>query len=352
MEKNPIFKNYKTKGLYLLLWASITCAQILIEHAATPQPLEYITLDAILFNFLFATLLLPLWYPVRFNGWEYKTWRFNIIAQLLLLLLFIALSISAGYFIMWLLFPDHSAYIDYLQFTHAWKIIQASTAYIITILVYYLYLYVQKLREKAANEIRLNRLIKDNELNRLKSQINPHFLFNSLNSLNSLIIRHPGQAQKMLLELSDYLRYTVLADNAIYATLQHEIENIERYLAIEKLRFGDKLTYRRTIDPPCLPLKIPAMILQPLFENAVKHGLYESLQTIHIHISAKTDSRHLTVTITNNCDTTNETHKKGAGAGLKNIRERLLLSYGTDAALHTQITGGTFTAILQIPAQQ
>ncbi|MDR0581328.1 MAG: histidine kinase [Prevotellaceae bacterium] len=349
MEKNPIFKNNKTRLLYLLIWTGITGGQIEIIHITTGYSLEYIILDALVFNVLFAALLIPVWYPVRFNGWEYKSWRFNVVVHLALVLLFISLSASTGYFIMWLLDTDNNNYMTYLQQTHGQKIVQGCVLYLVMVLVYYLYIHVEKLREKAANEIRLNQLIKDNELNRLKSQINPHFLFNSLNSVNSLIIHHPEQAQKMLVELSDYLRYAVLADNAIYSSLQHEMENIERYLAIEKLRFGDKLVYERTIDPACLPLKIPAMLLQPLFENAVKHGVYESLQTVRINVTAKVDGTQVIIVITNNYDAGNESQKKGSGTGLKNIRERLRLSYGATASLHTKMEDGKFIAILQIP---
>jgi sensor histidine kinase YesM len=349
MEKNPIFKSYKTRLLYLFIWMVIAGAQILIINATRRFLLEYVIIDSLVFNLLFAALLIPVWYPVRFNGWEHKTWQFNVFVHLFLVSLFISLSLSTGYFIMWLFGTDSNYYMHYLQMTHWWKIIQGSMFYLIIVLVYYLYIHVEKLREKAANEIRLNRLIKDNELNLLKSQINPHFLFNSLNSLNSLIIRHPEQAQKMLVELSDYLRYAVLANNAIYSSLQHELENIERYLAIEKLRFGEKLIYERTIDPACLSLKIPAMLLQPLFENAVKHGVYESLQTVYINVSATVDEQQVTIVISNNYDDGHESQKKGAGAGLKNIRERLRLSYGATASLHTKVADGKFIAILQIP---
>ncbi|MDR2801977.1 MAG: histidine kinase [Prevotellaceae bacterium] len=349
MEKNPILKNYKTKLLYLFVWMGIAYVEILIINATTNYSLEYIIFDALVFNALYAALLIPVWYPVRFNGWEHKSWQFNVVVHLMLVLLYISLSVSAGYFIVWLLDTGSETYQSYLQLTHGWKIIQGCMFYLIMVLVYYLCIHVEKLREKADNEIRLHQLIKDNELNRLKSQINPHFLFNSLNSVNSLIISHPEQAQKMLVELSDYLRYAVLATNTIYASLQHEVENIERYLSIEKLRFGEKLVYERNIDPACLPLKIPAMLLQPLFENAVKHGVYESLQTVCIHVSAKVDGTHVVVVISNNYDAGNESQKKGSGTGLKNIRERLRLSYGAAASLHTKMEDGKFIAALQIP---
>jgi sensor histidine kinase YesM len=328
--------------------------QILVIGTNSRYPLEYVIMDAIVFHCLFAALLVPVWYPVHFSGWEHKTWQFTTIVHLHLVLLYVSLSLSTGYFIMWLFATDTNSYMVYLQWTHWWKIMQGFGFYLVAVLIYYLYLHVEKLREKAENEIHLNQLIKDNELKSLKSQINPHFLFNSLNSVNSLIISHPERAQKMLVELSDYLRHAVLASNAIYSSLQHEIENIERYLAIEKLRFGEKLIYERNIEPGCLPLKIPAMLLQPLLENAVKHGVYESLQTVYINVTVTGNGQHITITVSNSCNAGNEPQQKkqGAGAGLKNIRARLRLSYGSAASLLTKVENGKFIAILQIPTEK
>jgi sensor histidine kinase YesM len=347
--KNPILQNYQSKLLYVALWAIITAGQVSSIAAIFSIPWGYLITEALVFNTIYACLLIPVWYPVRFNGWERKTWQFNTLVHLFLVELFVALSLSLGSFIMWLLATDSNQYMAYLQFLRWWKIVPGFMCYLVTVLVYYLYIHVEKLREKAANEIRLNQLIKDNELNLLKSQINPHFLFNSLNSLNALILRQPEQAQKMLVALSDYLRYAVLANNTIYATVQHEIENSERYLSIEKLRFGDKLVYELCVDPACLPLQLPAMLLQPLFENAVKHGVYESLQTVHIHAGVTREAHCLTIAVSNDYDAGDVTQKKGSGTGLTNIRERLRLSYGGAATLQTTAENGKFTAILKIP---
>ena len=206
------------------------------------------------------------------------------------------------------------------------------------------------MNEKAVNEIRLNRLLKDGELNLLKSQINPHFLFNSMNSVNSLIIKNPEQAQKMLVALSDYLRYAVLATNSQYSHIAGEMENIARYLSIEQLRFGDKLHYEPDIDPSALSVEIPAMLLQPLFENAIKHGVYESLDTVRIVTKITKDSQYLNIELSNDFDEEGVSQKKGSGTGLQNIRERLRLLYGTSAAMQTKAEHGVFRVILKIPA--
>jgi LytS/YehU family sensor histidine kinase len=242
----------------------------------------------------------------------------------------------------------NAEYRHFLGISLWWKALEGLLFYVVTVLVYYLYLYMEQLNEKAANEIRLNRLLRDGELNLLKSQINPHFLFNSMNSVNSLIIRNPEQAQKMLVALSDYLRYAVLSSNRVYSCIADEMENIDRYLFIEQLRFGDRLQYKQEIDPAALTAEIPAMLLQPLFENAIKHGVYESLETVRIVAKITKERQYLNIELSNDFDEEGIAQKKGSGTGLKNIRERLRLMYGTSATIQTKAEKGVFTVMLKI----
>ncbi|GHT14325.1 hypothetical protein AGMMS4956_11940 [Bacteroidia bacterium] len=350
MEKNPILLSYKTELLYISIWVVLTLAQIIITSHYFSLSAEYLIVDKIIFNTCFAVFLLPVWYPVRYNRWERKAWWVHVFAHLCIFAVYIIASLLVGYTLMWFYAGSHSDYMFHLHHSVWHRFIAGMLFYLITVLVYYLYIYIKQLNIKVANEIRLNQLIKDHELNLLKSQINPHFLFNSLNSLNALIIQNPEQSQKMLVALSEYLRYAVLANNNAYSTLQSELHNVKRYLAIEQLRFGNKLTYTFDIDPATDAVKIPSMLLQPLFENAVKHGVYESLQQVSIHVATACSSdRYVTLTIDNEYDANNIAPKKGSGTGLANIRARLQLSYGDKASLQTKIENGKFVATLKIP---
>lgn len=348
MNKNPINQDYRWQLLYIGIWMFLSSIQIAVLYATTNMPLIYSMADTIVFNGLFALLALLLWYPVRFSTWKRKTWYFNQLAHLLLSSIVITFWVLAGYMIMRIFVAD-SNYITFLNHSIWWKVLEGFLFYTLIVLIYYLYTYIVRLNEKVSNEIKLNQLIKDGELNLLKSQINPHFLFNSLNSVNSMIIRNPGQAQKMLAALSDYLRYAVLSNDRIYATLHEEIENNERYLSIEKLRFGDKLVYEPIIDPSCLRVTIPSMLLQPLFENAIKHGVYESLETVSIQVTIFRTKDILYIKIMNNYDVENPSKKRGLGTGLQNIRERLRLLYGSSASFQTKTDEGKFIALLTIP---
>ena len=346
---NPIFGNYRSRRLYSGIWAMVAAGQTVVAHLATRLPFGFALADSVVFSVLMACFIIPLWYPVRFNRWEYRSGRFNIAAHVVMAGVFVVAWLLAAYALCLPIAAANPEYRRFLTLSLWWKTLEGILFYILAVLVYYIYVYMERLNEKAENEIRLNHLIKDSELNMLKSQINPHFLFNGLNSVNSLIISNSEQAQKMLVALSDYLRYAVLSTNNMYSNVADEMENIERYLAVEKLRFGEKLAYKYEIDPECLSAEIPSMLLQPLFENAVKHGVYESLETVRIMAKVTRGNRYLDIEISNNFDEEGVSQKKGSGTGLHNIRERLRLLYGNAAAMHTKAEQGIFTVILKIP---
>ena len=336
--------------LYAGIWMLVVIVQtVAVYMSATDLPFGYVFFDSFVFCFLFACYILHLWYPVRFNRWERRTMGFIITVHISLACAIVIFWLFTACGLCFLIMPDDAAYRQFLNLSLRWKAFEGALLYIIIILAYYLYIHIDQLNEKANNEIHLNKLLKDAELNMLKSQINPHFLFNSINSVNSLILRNPEQAQKMLVALSDYLRYTVLATNRIYSCVSDEMENIARYLSIEKLRFGDKLLYESHIDKSCLDAEIPAMLLQPLFENAIKHGVYESLETVRIVAKITKDSQYLNIELRNDFDAEDVSQKKGSSTGLHNIRERLRLLYGTTAAMQTKAENNVFSAMLKIP---
>ncbi|MDR0713731.1 MAG: histidine kinase [Bacteroidales bacterium] len=350
MIKNPILQSAGSRLLYLLIWTIITCIDVIILSTKIDLPIEYALLETLVFNILFAFCILPLWYPVRFSGWEHQTWLFNLTAHFALVCIYLAVCLLTGYLIVLSVASDRQ-YADHLC-SFVWiKISRGALTYLITLLIYYLYVYLNQLKEKTSNEIRLNNLLKDGELNLLKSQINPHFLFNSLNSVSSLIVTHPEKAQQMLVALSEYLRYAVLSTHRVYSRIEEEMENIHRYLSIEKLRFGDKLVYNAMIAPEALKATVPAMLLQPLFENAVKHGIYESLETVCITITVSCEGQDLRIVISNDYDG-HPSVQKGSGTGLQNVRERLRLLYDTAANMHVKMENGKFTVTLDIKRKE
>ena len=331
-------------------WLIVAVVQtVAVYFTAAGLPFLYILADSAIFCLILACCIIVLWYPIRFNHWKENNLRLNIAAHLLLGCIVVFVWLITGFGLCYVIGSENAEYLQFLKKSLWWKTLEGILFFVISILVYYLYIHIKQLNEKAENEIHLNKLLKDVELNMLKSQINPHFLFNSMNSVNSLILRNPEQAQKMIVALSDYLRYAVMATNRVYSCIAGEMENIARYLSIEKLRFGDKLLYEPDIDPQALTAEIPAMLLQPLFENAIKHGVYESLETVRITAKVTRESQYLTVMLSNDFEEDGISKKKGSGTGLQNIRQQLRLLYGTSATMQTKVENKMFTVILKIP---
>jgi two-component system LytT family sensor kinase len=145
------------------------------------------------------------------------------------------------------------------------------------------------------------------------------------------------------------MRYALSRKDEQPVTLQNELENLLLYLDIEKVRFGDKLTTQETIETLCLDFKIPVMLLQPLYENAVKHGVYESTESVKIMTSAKIVEGYLELIISNNYDS-NPSQKRGTGTGILNVSRRLELFYGKRASIKTTKENGLYTVTIYIPA--
>ncbi|MDR1672163.1 MAG: histidine kinase [Bacteroidales bacterium] len=347
MNGNPILGTYRSKMLYATVWMFIACIRVLTGCFAAGLPFEYALVDSIVFCTLFAVCILPLWYPVRFNRWERRTRHFKFVAYGVLMCIYLMVCLPAGYLIMAIIASNDDIYVYFLYVSIWSNVLTGILSYTIAVLIYYLYISIEQLNEKATNEIRLNNLLKEGELNLLKSQINPHFLFNSLNSINSLIVTNSEKAQQMLVALSEYLRYTVLSTNRVYSRIEEEIENTDRYLSIEQLRFGGKLIYESDIAAECLQATIPAMLLQPLFENAIKHGVYESLQAVRIALEIKQENEFLRIKLSNDYDG-HISVKKSSFTGLQNVRERLRLLYGNAAEIQTKATGGKFIVTVSI----
>ena len=185
----------------------------------------------------------------------------------------------------------------------------------------------------------------------LKYQINPHFIFNSLNSISSLTITNPEKAQEMTINLSDFLRKILAANDVKKVSIEEELKNIELYLKIEKVRFENRLEFVIDISDSCKRVLIPNMILQPLIENSIKHGVYESLETINVNLKCERIDNYLNINISNNFDSTTS-NKKGEGIGLQNINSRLKLIYKKSNLISIQKKDNIFTVKLLIPIEE
>lgn len=181
----------------------------------------------------------------------------------------------------------------------------------------------------------LERVTRESEMRALRYQLNPHFVFNALNSVSSLIIdKKNGQAEHLVDGLADYMRTVLHDDEGDMITVEQEIAQQVRYLEIEQVRFPKRLSFEVHMDDDVREWKIPALIIQPLVENAIKHGVARSCKPVAITITALRDADRLKLVVANDGRMqTGDGKADGTGTGLANIRERLVALYGPAAAL-------------------
>jgi len=348
--QNPILNNQRSFYSYLAIWTVVIICHALMLWLTEQLVFATALVDAFVSNLLFAAIGLGLWFPAFFGKTDNEKFISSIFNHLAALLVTISLWLGISYFLLMSVFNNNAAYITFLQKSMPWRAGIGVLIFEVIILVYYLFIFYQNYKDKLVKESELKALVKESELNSLKSQINPHFLFNSLNSISSLTMIQPGKAQEMIIKLSDFLRYSISNKDEKLTPLSEEISNINRYLDIEKIRFGKRLSIQQQVEPSCLQLKLPGMILQPLVENAVKYGVYETLEESVLQITCTCNVSALSISISNEYDP-DYSYKKGEGIGLRNIRSRLHIMYGRDDLLFIRKDLRTFEVKVMFPQQ-
>lgn len=194
-------------------------------------------------------------------------------------------------------------------------------------------------------------LLKEAELFKLRQQLQPHFLYNSLNSISALTLIEPAKAQEMIGLLSDFLRTSVQRDGKENIPLEDEIAYLHNYLSIESVRFGHRMKVECNNTVAEDTAHTPPFLLQPLIENAIKFGLYGNTGDVTISIDIHTENGMLVFTISNPYSAESQSTPKGTGFGLAGVQRRLYLLYARTDLLNTEHTGETYTTTLKIPQE-
>jgi LytS/YehU family sensor histidine kinase len=216
----------------------------------------------------------------------------------------------------------------------------------------WIWFYLQTQQKDEIRKADVDKLSKEAELYSLRQQLQPHFLFNSLNSINALIMVEPGKARNMVQQLSDFFRGTLGRQESHKVTLSEELEQLRLYLEIEKVRFGHRLKTEVFMDEKTIDYMIPSLLLQPVVENAIKFGLYDVTGDVLISIQAEAVGNDLQVCIENPYDPETISSSKGVGFGLSSIERRLYLLYGRNDLLTTEKMNSKFRTCLLIPQTQ
>lgn len=224
--------------------------------------------------------------------------------------------------------------------------------YIIAVAVFYIIWYFEHVQKKDQEKSQLTIKNKEMQLALLKSQINPHFLFNTLNSISTLIGTDKEKARKVITQLSGVFRYALDSHAGVMIKLSDELSFIENYIRIQQVRFGDRLKYKTDIDPVFLNIKVPPMILQPLVENAVKYGIAPKDAGGTIRLLIRKIGGRVYFEISDDglgINASKVLDGKSSGVGLKNSDRRLRNTFGPAAKLVTRAREEGYTVKFMIP---
>jgi len=313
---HPVLADRGRLALYLLGWLvlAILLALLVFEPArgGIPEALLLIVPPTMAYAFV----CLAAWYPVR----AMPLGRAHT-APLLATHTFAAAALS-GVWVMaigtWTRFRGTALPADRI----AALFVTGALLYLLAVALHYLLVGIEHARDVEKRAIEVKMLAREAELKALKAQLDPHFLFNSLNAISALCGSNPATARTLTTLLAEYLRKSLRTGSAESVTLSEELELVSSYLAIERIRFGERLELAQDIDESVRATRVPPLVLQPLVENAVKHGIAQLLEGGVVQLSARRDGAYVRIAVENPCDP-DRVPQGGENIGLANTRRRV-----------------------------
>ena len=341
---NSILSDRRLRFFFIVWWLVWMFIQYLIlkeihiddKHALTDSIVSNILLAAIC---IFISNNMKYYLPRREKYW------YILVTSLTLSGVWLLFQRGA----MWLIFPQGDFYQDVIL--SSWSIRFGAGFLLISSMSMFSLLWYSQLEQKEmdARKSEAENLTREAELYKLRQQLQPHFLFNSLNSISALTNSQPEKARHMIQQLSDFLRGTLNKDDQQWNTLEEEIQYLGLYLDIEKVRFGHRLQTEINLGNAVLSLKLPALLLQPVVENAIKFGLYDTYGDVLITLNATLENNYLKIMIQNPFDPETSQPLKGTGFGLSSIQRRLFLLFARHDLLKTQRDAEHYITTILIP---
>jgi two-component system LytT family sensor kinase len=258
-------------------------------------------------------------------------------------------SLSNSAIVEWLKLYDQSKKVAFQFQKRAFgNFIWDSPIIVIWVLIYFVWHYIQSARQQEIDKVKLESLVKELELKTIKSHINPHFIFNALNSIRALVDENPERARTAITELSNLLRSSMHAEKLELTSLEKELNIVKDYLALEYIRFEDRLQVEYDIDEDTLDQDVPPMMLQTLVENAIKHGISRQVNGGVIKIISDFKDDHHELIVRNSGRLSDKTNNDGFGVA--STRNRLKLLYGDKAYLELKdLSENTVEAKVVLP---
>lgn len=343
---------WKRAYFLLCLWFAINYGVGSLIEYKLENPNAYLFWNAL---YLFEALCVLIVGILLYSQWLFKfSVYFQVAGHALGAMLYFFLMGSLSYYL--------EDYIEgYVYFVHwknhlvgllKWEGLHFHDQYIITIGVYYVIRYFQGLQSQEMEKSELTLKNKEMQISLLKSQINPHFLFNTLNSINMLIGSSKEQARKVITQLSDIFRYALDSHGDQMVRLVHELDFIDNYIRIQQIRFGDRMKFVKQVDFTCLGVQIPPMILQPLVENSVKYGIAPKDDGGTIILTVKRFNNMIFFEVKDDGLGSNAQKVMdgtSSGVGIKNTDQRLRSIFGPGSGLRIRANEWGYSVSFFIP---
>ncbi len=349
---HPILAQNRRLGLYLFVFlqAGLLLGELLVRTAGAPRPRAMLVAVPLLLVHAFSCL--ASWYLCRSLPLGTTRPERLVVAQLAAALLAGGLLTAIG--AAWSrLLGRTAAFQGTMGFYREGTtlvFVFAVLVFSLAVAVHYLFIAYEASRAAESRAFELKILAREAELRALKAQIDPHFLFNSLNSISGLVTSEPEQARRMCAALASFLRQSLRVGDLERHPLAAELALAESYLAVERVRFGERLTVERSVDAGAERCEVPPLLLQPLVENAVRHGIAQRLEGGAVTIAARLDGDRLVLAVENPCDP-DRPERRAEGLGLANVRRRLATELGRAGSLAVDARRDRFRATVTLPAR-
>jgi hypothetical protein len=343
---HPILADRQRLVLYLAAWFPI--AALLTAILARGGDMAWIESLAVTMPmcFLYAFMCLASWYICRTAGSPLAIIGTVTAAALFSSTLWVLIgrTWAAGLEVI----PSFSGLTDRYTRQFAIMFLSGVLLFLLAVAVHFLLGLLEESQAAEKRALEMQVLAREAELRALRAQIDPHFLFNSLNSISALAISNPPAARRMCLLLADFTRTSLAVGGKKSIPLSEELKITEHFLEIEKVRFGDRLSVTFQIAEDCLKVEVPPLLIQPLLENSIKHGIARLVEGGRISVEAHKRGRMLQLSVENPYDP--DSHpSSGTGLGIRNLRERLANVFAEDAHVSIRPEGGNFRVELQMP---
>jgi two-component system, LytTR family, sensor histidine kinase AlgZ len=347
---HPILGHFRRLLLYLAAWGPVSAILVYLFASAGGLSWGWAAALAIPLSVVYAFVCLSAWYTCRSFRLDNSTrWLGPLIASGVASLLWIAVAkgLTVG-----LSATPYFGPLDQ-QAGRIYPLLFGSGVllYLTAVALHYVLLTNEAAHEATKRELQAQALARDSELKALKTQVNPHFIFNCLNSISALTSSDPATAREMCIRLGEFLRKTLGLGERSQISLREELELVHAYLSVEQMRLGARLKLEENVEPTVLVYAVPPLLLQPLVENAIRHGIATLTEGGWIRLEIRNgEPGVLAIRVENNFDP-DAPRRAGANIGLKNVRQRVDAMYAKHAKFDVSSKEGRFQVSMALPAQ-